>query len=427
MLELNGRRLCVGATVLTLALAAPAAAQPGSEPRITNALALTHARVVDVRTGRVVEDATIVVRDGLITAVGRDAPPVGVRVIDVKGRFLLPGLIDAHTHLQTVRAARTALESGVTTVRSASVGSFRDVALRDLVRRGVLRGPDVLAAGIFVTPRLGEDDILADPALAALRSGVTTVEQVRQLVRINLAHGVDVIKTRGTERAGTPDTDPRQQVYTEDLLRAIVEEAAVRGIPVEAHAHGEEGARAAVLAGVRSIEHGTYLSDDTLQLMKRQGTFLVPTYATVIDLAEPGGDYDHPELRLRGQHMLARLGDTVRRAHQAGVKIATGADTSYGPNSLTRVAHEVMAFVQLGMSPAEALRCATTNAADLLGVGDRTGVVEAGKEADLIVVEGNPLQDPGVLRDPLLVVSNGYVALDRLDFGRKAPTPATTR
>lgn len=409
------RALASSCLLLSLAAVAPARAQ-GTPP--SNSLAVTHANVVDVRTGRVATDATVVVRDGTIASVGAGAPPAGLRVIDLRGKYLVPGLIDAHTHLQTVRAARAALESGVTTVRSASVGSFRDVALRDLVRAGKLPGPDVVAAGIFVTPRLGEDDILADPALADLPGEVVSEEALRRLVRINLAHGVDVIKTRGTERAGTADTDPRQQTYTEAQLRAIVEEAATKGVPVEAHAHGDEGAMAAVRAGVRSIEHGTYLSDETLRLMKEQGTWLVPTYSTVVDLVEPGGDYDQPALHVRGMHMVPRLRETVRRADQMGVKLATGADTSYGPASVTRIAHEVAAFVDIGLAPLEALRSATAGAAELLRLEKRTGAIETGLEADFIAVERNPLDQVGTLQDPLLVVSNGWVALDRLDFGR---------
>jgi imidazolonepropionase-like amidohydrolase len=398
-----------------LSLAAPASAQPGSGAAT---LVLTNANVVNVRTGAIDRGVTVTIVSGRIEAIGRGpAPPAG-RVIDLKGRYLVPGLIDAHTHLQSIRQARTALESGVTTVRSASVGSFRDVALRDLVRRGALPGPDVVPAGLFVSPRFGEDDILADPEVAELRPGADTAEKARALVRINLKHGVGVIKTRGTERAGLPDTDPRQQSYTEDVLRAIVEEASAGGVPVEAHAHGDEGAMAAVKAGVRSIEHGTYLSDETLKLMKEKGTFLVPTYSTVVDLVEPGGDYDHPALQLRGRHMLPRLADTIRRAHRLGVRIATGADTSYGPQSVTRIAHEVAAFVELGLSPLEALQSATIVAAELLGLERSTGAIEAGLEADLIAVDGNPLENVILLQDPLLVVSNGVVVVDRLEFGK---------
>jgi imidazolonepropionase-like amidohydrolase len=412
---MRGWIMVAGALALA-PVAGPAAAQdvPGAP-----SLALANANVVDVRTGAIARGVTVTIVSGRIASVAPGPAPAGTRTIDLKGRYLVPGLIDAHTHLQSTRQARTALESGVTTVRSASVGSFRDVALRDLVRRGALPGPDMVPAGIFVSPRFGEDDILADPELADLRPGPDTAEKARALVRINLKHGVGVIKTRGTERAGLPDTDPRQQSYTEDVLRAIVEEAATRNVPVEAHAHGDEGAMAAVRAGVRSIEHGTYLSDETLKLMKEKGTFLVPTYSTVVDLVEPGGDYDHPALHLRGRHMLPRLADTIRRAHRLGVRLVTGADTSYGPQSVTRISHEVAAFVQLGLSPLEALQSATITAAELLGLEKTTGAIEAGLEADLVAVDGNPLENVVLLQDPLLVVSNGFVVVDRLEFGKK--------
>lgn len=412
---MRGRITMAGVVALMLAGGRTAAQDIPGAP----SLALTNANVVNVRTGAIDRGVTVTITSGRIASIGQGPAPAGVRAIDLKGRYLVPGLIDAHTHLQSTRQARTALESGVTTVRSASVGSFRDVALRDLVRRGVLPGPDMVPAGIFVSPRLGEDDILADPDLADLRPGADTAEKARALVRINLKHGAGVIKTRGTERAGLPDTDPRQQSYTEDVLRAIVEEAAARNIPVEAHAHGDEGAMAAVKAGVRSIEHGTYLSDETLRLMKERGTFLVPTYATVVDLVEPGGDYDHPALHLRGRHMLPRLADTVRRAHRLGVRLVTGADTSYGPQSVTRVSHEVAAFVDLGLSPLEALQSATVTAALLLGLDRSTGAIEPGLEADLVAVDGNPLENVVLLQDPLLVVSNGFVVVDRLEFGKQ--------
>jgi imidazolonepropionase-like amidohydrolase len=338
-----------------------------------------------------------------------------MKVMDLEGRYLLPGLIDAHTHLSTISQAKRALKSGVTTVRGASVGSFRDVALRDHVRKGYLAGPDYIAAGLFVTPQLGEA-MLADIRLGKLSGGVHTPEELRELVRIILDHGVDVIKTRGTERAGLPDTDPRKQVYTETQLRAVVEEAAKRGIPVMCHAHGDAGAKAAVKAGVLSIEHGTYMSDATLQLMKEKGTYLVPTYSIVIDLTEPGGDYDNPVLRIRGSHMQTALQETIRRAHKMGIKIVASTDTSYDPGSLVRVSHEIVNFVKLGLSPLLSIQSATTVAAELLQIADRTGAVEAGLEADLIAISGNPLEDIKQIEDILLVISNGRIALNRLPF-----------
>ena len=401
------------AGLLLVAVVAPA--QQSTAPVIV----LRHANVADGVRGAIANNSAIVIRDGQIAQVENEPfnPPAGAIVIDVGGRYVVPGLIDAHTHISTLANARRALESGVTTVRSASTNNYQDVALRELVKQGAIPGPDVVAAGVFVTPELGET-MLADARLGAFKDGVTSEVALRGVVRVNLDHRVNVIKTRGTERAGLPNTDPRKQTYTEQQLAWIVDEATKGGVPVMAHAHGDEGAYAAVKAGVRSIEHGTYLSDSTLTLMRQRGTFLVPTYITVVDLTQPGGDYEDPILTMRGAHMLPRLGETVQRAHRMGVKIATGADTQYGPESLSRISGEVAKLVELGLTPVEALRSATTVAADLLGLGGKTGAIQTGFEADLIVVERNPLQDARALADVLVVISNGRVALNRLPFGR---------
>jgi imidazolonepropionase-like amidohydrolase len=273
---------------------------------------------------------------------------------------------------------------------------------------------------------LAAEAFLTDPAQSNLMSGVDSVEKIRQVVQMNLSHGVDWIKVLATERAGTADTDPRIQVYSEAELRAAVEEARTKNVPVQAHAHGDEGAVAAVKAGVRSIEHGSYLSDATLALMKQNGTFFDPTYTIVTDLTQPGGDYDVPALRMRGLHMLPRLRQAVQRAHKMGVRIVAGSDTGYGPNSLTRVSHEIANFVELGFTPLEALQAATIVNADLLRLEKSIGAVEPGFEADVLAVEDNPLANVLTLQDPLLVISNGRVGLDRLTFQRKT-VPSSAR
>jgi imidazolonepropionase-like amidohydrolase len=292
------------------------------------------------------------------------------------------------------------------------------VGLRELVRVGALAGPEMLAAGTFVTPDLGET-ILADPRLARLHRGVQSLDDLRHVVRVNLDRGADVIKTRTTERAGTPTTDPRLQVYSQRQLAAVVAEAATRGAHVLTHAHGDEGAWAAVSAGVRSIEHGTFLSDSTLRLMARRGTFLVPTYVTLKDLVEPGGDYDDPVVHNRGLFMLPIARDMVRRAKRAGVKVTTGVDTHYGEKSVSRVSQEMVAFVEeMGFTPMEAIRAATVLNAQLFGIERRTGTLRPGMEADLVVVTGNPLDDIRTTQDAIVVLSNGRVALNRLPFGK---------
>lgn len=377
--------------------------------------ALVNGNVFNGVENEIRTDVFVFVRDGRIERIGAagDGVPAGYERIDLEGHYLMPGLFDAHTHISTLDQARRALESGVTTVRTASVTAYQDVAIRELVRNGQLAGPDVIAAGVFVTPRLGES-VLADPRLAVLYGGVNSDDELRRLVDINADLGVDVIKTRGTERAGLPDTDPRQQVYTERQLRVIVEQAAKHNLPVMVHAHGDEGARAAVLAGARSIEHGTYLSDETLRLMKERGAWMVPTYVTMDEMNEEQYDY---ALRLRGRHMVPQLERAIRKAHALGVKLATGADNYYDEKSINRISIEVEHFVRLGMSNFEALQAATASSAELLRVDGQTGRIAAGYEADMILLPGNPLTHIEVLQDVLLVMSNGKIALQRIPFG----------
>ncbi|MYF76835.1 MAG: amidohydrolase family protein [Acidobacteria bacterium] len=392
---------------LSAATALPAVAQ---EPD----LALVGGSVLDVREGTM-SRGNVLVGDGRILSVGAEMPPDGIETLDVTGKFVLPGFIDAHTHASQLSEVRRALESGATTLRSASVGSYRDVAIGRMVAAGHLAGPDYLGAGVFVTPNLGEAR-LASESLLGISDDIRSDEDLRMLVRVNAENGVRAVKTRATERAGLPDTDPRKQVFSEAQLRAIVEEATALGLPVLCHAHGDEGDRAAVLAGVASIEHGTFLSRETLELMAERGTALVPTYTTLVDLDEPGGDYDHPVLTLRADFMVPRMEQTMRMAQELGVRMITGSDTSYGPDSVSRVGVEVANFVKVGLSPIEAIRGATLYSAELLGIAEDTGVIEPGKEADLIVLVEDPLENIAAIQDVVAVVSNGRVAVNRLPF-----------
>jgi len=405
---MNNYRLVVLTALAQTIMVYPIFAADGS-------YALTNANLFDGVNDRITENVTVLVSDGRIERIGTGDVdvPRDYTVIDVEGNFLMPGMIDVHTHMDTIERARRALESGVTTVRSASVSAYQDIGLRELVRSGKLAGPEVIAAGVYVTPNLGRA-ALADPRLVELFDGVNSDEDLRRLVNINIDRGVDVIKTRGTQRAGLPDTDPRQQVYTERQLRIVVEEAAKHDIPVLVHAHGDEGARAAVLAGARSIEHGTYMSTETLELMKERGTWFVPTHVTIVDLLEERFNY---VLRLRGRHMVPQLEKVMREAYQLGVKFATGADNYYEAESINRISMEIEAFAKIGMSNFEALQAGTVNSAELLRVDDRTGRIVAGFEADMIVVPGNPLENLRVLEDVLLVMSNGQLVLKRFPFG----------
>jgi imidazolonepropionase-like amidohydrolase len=393
-------------------VSASAYAQP-AEPVV-----LTHANVIDGMGGEVLADRAVVARDGKIASISPAAPsPAGGRVYDLGGKYLLPGLIDAHVHVASVAQAKKALSLGVTTLRSMGVSGYVDVGLRELASMRVIDAPEMLAAGYHVRPNPAEEFFLDEPNLGDLFSGVHGAAAFRRLTAANLERGVDWIKITSTERAGLPGTDPRKQTMTQEEIAAVVDEATRRGVRVACHAHGDEGGRAAVLAGVRSIEHGTYLSEETLRLMKQKGTYLVPTVAVVTDLMSPGGDYDDPVLQVRGRHMLPRIMGVVREARGLGVPIVAATDTGYRPDGTLTLQHEIEMLTKSGLSPMEAIQAATKVAAELLGVKDRTGTIRAGLEADLIVVDRNPLEDIVSLQDVLFVVNDGKVVLDRLSFG----------
>ncbi len=381
-------------------------------------IALVGATVIDPEQGTTMENATVRISEGKIAEISAGGAPVpsDARTIDLSGRFVVPGLIDAHVHISSFAAARRALQSGVTTARSMGVG-FTDVGLRELAARHAIESPEILAAGYHVRPRLADGFYIAEPEFADLmESGVHGEAAMRRVAQVMIANNVDFIKTNATERAGLPDTDPRKPLYSEAELRALVDEAGNAGIPVAAHAHGDEGGHAAVRAGVRSIEHGTYLSDATLTLMAERGTYLVPTIAVVADLTVPGGDYDNPVLQMRGQHMLPRVREMAALAYERGVRIAAATDTGYGPQSVLRMSHELIELVGIGMTPLEAIRSATTVAATLLGVEDHTGRIAPGLDADLVVLERNPLDDIGAYQDVLMVISDGRVVVNRLEW-----------
>ena len=423
MTAVNSQRLLANALILLIALAATLGSL--ATPATAQDLVLTNARVVDVNDGSVSEPATVVVEDGRITRIveGLDAEaPPGATTIDLMGRYLAPGLLDAHVHVASVADARRALHSGVTTMRSMGTSHYIDVGMRELQAAGHLEAPQFLAVGYHVRPPAAEAFFQDHPELGHMYGEeVRGEDAVRAMTAAIVSRGVDFVKTNATERAGLPDTDPRKQFYSEAELRAIVAEAGTAGVPVAAHAHGDGGARAAVEAGVRSIEHGTYMSPETLALMAEKGAFVVPTIAIVRDLTIPGGDYDNAVLNTRGRHMLPRVREMARNAHEMGVKVVAATDTGYGPESTTTLAHELIELVGIGMTPLEALRAATTTAAELFGLEGQVGAIAPGLDADMIVLERNPLDDIGVVQDVLMVVSDGKVVVQRGDWPGQRP------
>ncbi len=395
--------------------AQPELVEPDASGVIPQAhVALTNTHVVNVRTGDILTDALVVVRDGRIESVGSGPPPEGAVVIDLEGKFLLPGFMDGHWHGETLANVRRALESGVTTMKSASVGSYLDVATREAVKQGRLAGPDILAAGVYVMPSLGQA-ALSDPELFRfLHEEVKGVANVREVVRINAEHGVDWIKTRSGGTTSSPGgPDPKMAVYTVDELSAIVDEAQLHHIKVACHAHGAQVVENAIRAGCTTIEHGSYVDDEGLRLMEERGTVWVPTYTSVVGFLLPHDDYNSSASFLRGPYLLHSMEKAFTKALDIGVTIITATDTQYGPRSNTRISREITNFVELGMTPLQALQSATTVSAQVYGLADRTGAIEPGLEADLVAVEGNPLDDIWVVHDPMFVMSNGRLVYHR--------------
>lgn len=380
---------------------------------------LVNVSLIDGSGAAVRTAVSVTVRGGKIARIATDPPvPSGARRIDLGGRFLLPGFIDAHAHIETPAAARRALASGVTTARVLGDTHLSAIGTRDLIRAGHLQGPELLVSAGHVRPRPGEAFFLTYPQFGAAMFGeLRGAETIGAAVKALLARGSDVIKVGASERAGLASTDPRKPELTEEEMRAAVDVARAAGRHVAAHAHAREGAAAAVRAGVRSIEHGTYLDAPTLQEMKRLGTFLVPTLAVMGPLADPRGtSADDITLQIRGMHMRRPLLEVVRQARALGIVVAASTDGTYEENddsARIRIADEIAILREVGFSPLESIVAATASAARVLDIDRRTGTIQEGREADLIVVERDPVADVTSLFEPLLVVSDGRIVVER--------------
>ncbi|MFI9045816.1 amidohydrolase family protein [Streptomyces sp. NPDC053427] len=389
---------------------APADTRQAAEHRITaprgGDLVLRGGTLLDPASGDVIEDAVVVMEGGIVRAVGprgEVAAPADVETLDAHGKWILPGLIDAHIHLSTVAEARDAVRGGATTVRSGSTTFYQDIALRELARQVPTQAPRLKAAGVFVTPDLG-DTVLADPdltPLARLRGGVRSPEALRRVVEVNLERGADVIKTRVNERAGLPEQDPLTQVYSYEQLSEIVAAARRGGKGVLCHSYSEKGCHDAVMAGIRSLEHGVFVGERTLHEMRRRDTYFTPTLTAIAGLV----DSSDPVLAERGRTYLPVLKRAVRAAHELGVPLAAGTDSSGG--TVDRIGREVELMREAGLPALAAIRTATTQAARLLGLDKRAGRLMRGYAGDAVVVDGNPLADVSVLKKPVRVVRSG--------------------
>ena len=398
-------------------------------------------RLLDVESGTTLPDRTLLIADGRVEAVlgPDDGLPDGTPVDDLGGLTVLPGLIDTHSHLvgevQTagvpatttspaqealigVRNARATLEAGFTTTRD--LGAFRafvDLALRDAIDAGDVDGPRMQVAGAFITAPWGGGDVVGlahDIRLPDdLRFGVvTSPAEVRERVRRLLIGGADVIKCIATGAVLTRGGVPGAPELSEEELRVAVEEAAHYGRFVAAHAHGAEGAKRAIRAGVRSVEHGSLLDDEAIAMLADTGTFLSADLYDGEWALEHGALEGWPADTMRKLAYTMDTGvEVVRKAVARGVRVTYGTDSGVYPHAL--VARQLAWFVRCGMSPLAAIRSATTVAAECMGWADRVGSLAPGRFADLVAVEGDPLADVTVLELPLVVVKGGRVALDR--------------
>jgi imidazolonepropionase-like amidohydrolase len=409
---------------------------PMSEGRVV----IRAGKLVDVDAGEVLADRAIVVRgDRIDTVVSADAAPDADRVIDLSGSTLLPGLIDCHAHMigevetghgyaglvmrtgaqeafTGVRNARDTVMAGFTTVRD--VGTFRafvDVALRDAIDAGDVVGPRMLCAGAYVTCSGGGGDVtgLAPDVDAVvpvdLRFGVAdSADEVRQRVRKILHGGADFIKMIATGAVLTEGTTPAAPEFSEAEIRAAVEEAALYGTIVAAHAHGAEGIKRAVRAGVRSIEHGSLMDDEAIEMMAAQGTYLVADIYFGDWIEEEGRRAGwSPDVLRKNEETTEAQRQGFTKAVKAGVKLAYGTDSGGYPHAW--VGKQFAYMVRHGMTPTESIRSATSVAAELLGWSDRVGSIAPGKLADLIAVPGDPTDDVSLLESVPFVMKGGTV------------------
>jgi imidazolonepropionase-like amidohydrolase len=414
--------------VLLLACSAAVAADT-PPPQVT---AIKAAHMIDVRSGAVIDDAVVLIAGERITAAGKNlAIPANAKIIDVGNKTLLPGLIDMHTHLTGnpddmgyssvaisvpratltgARNARLTLQAGFTTVRNAGAEGYADIGLRDAINDGDVPGPRIAASG----PALGItgghcDDTLHAPEYKSVAGGVADgVEEVIKRTRQVIKYGADVIKICATGGVLSLGDDPRASQYSPEELKAIISEAHRLGRKVMAHAHGGEGIRYAVLAGVDSIEHGSFIDDEGIKLMREHKTWLVPTLYLGDWLIDNAEAIKLPKQMLeKAKVVLPMARVNIAKAIKGGVPIAFGTDSAVYPHGLN--AREFAVMVKLGMTPIQAIRSATLSASQLLGWTDKVGTIEAGKYADIIAVEGDPLKDVTALERVQWVMKGGTV------------------
>jgi imidazolonepropionase-like amidohydrolase len=387
--------------------------------------------------------STIIVRDGKVSEIraGHGNAPAGARLVDLRDKFVLPGLIDSHVHLDSdaggnaalveavtssdaataYRAAGNAkktLMAGFTTVRNLGDGTGATLALRDAIAAGDLPGPRIIDAGRSISTTSGHmdgtlsmsEDLHASIDQDNLCDGL---ESCRQAIRKQIRRGVDVIKIATTGGVNSRIGAGLGRQIFDDEVKALVDTAHLYGKKVAVHAHGTDGVNAALAAGANSIEHGTTLDDASLKLFKQAGAYYVPTLSTVngyLERLAANPNAYPPDVLAKVKWRIEVTGKSLEKAYPAGVKIAFGTDA--GVSKHGRNADEFELMVKHGMSPAAAIEAATVNASQLLGVDAEVGTLEPGKAADIIAVAGDPTRDVTVLKSVSFVMKNGVIHKD---------------
>src|SRR3984893_4674288 len=416
------------------------AQQPASKTIVVKA-----ARLFDGKGNALITPGIVVVEDGKIVAAGSSAQiPAGAEVIDLGDATLLPGFIDAHTHVTMMNSddwkqreldklqksiaesaldasvnARTTLLAGFTTVRDVGSRDYLDVGLRNAIRNGKVPGPRMLVSVHAIGATGGHCDA-SDGFRAGLfgtetgpsEGVVNGADQARYAVRLMHKYGANVIKTCASGGVLSPTDDVDTPQLTQEELNAIVDEAHALRLKVATHCHGAEAAKRAVRAGVNSIEHGTFLDDEALDMMKQHGTYLVPTLMAVQGLQEQldKGIYIPPAISIKAQLAIANIRKTFQKALAKGVNIGLGTDAAVYPHG--RNAEEFHQMVDLGMKPMDAQKAGTSSDAELLGLADKIGTLEPNKIADVVAVPGNPVENIRQTEKAFFVMKEGVIYRD---------------
>ncbi|MGB6603630.1 MAG: amidohydrolase family protein [Steroidobacteraceae bacterium] len=437
----------------TAALPGPAAAAGASESAAPEIIVLKAAHLFDSTGTQLRAGAVVVVRGDRIVSVGGTSIPAGARVIDLGDATLLPGFIDAHTHLtmqlekdyyhgrydeimrfpaeQGLYAAlyaKRTLEAGFTTVRNVGAADFVDISLRNAINAGVTEGPRMITAAHGIGSPGGHFDLASYPPdrvhvegpIEGICSGP---ESCREAVRYQMKWGADVIKIAASGGVLSESDPVDVPQLTLEEMKAIVSEAHAWRRKVATHCHGDAAARLAIEAGVDSIEHGSFLTEDTLRLMKAKGVYLVPTRMTVLWVKKQADTYP-PKIRAKALAAAAAHGEMFKTALRVGVPIALGTDAGVYPHGMN--AEEFGDMADLGMSPAASLLAGTREAAKLLGVEADVGTLQAGKVADIVAVPGNVLSNIRATEHPLLVMHLGRIVVHKAENGDEIPEPRTT-